>query len=389
MRNIMFMHAARDDSILGPMRFVSKSDAFQVYGALLPNSMTNQKMLDSDAYKTYLAYATGASSPKMKRKLKKPTSPLKKKTFVIVEKEEPEPAKKKAPEKVARRKGIELLSDAALLKEAQLKKALERSKSKTTIHQAGNSFESEYELWGDSGYKDANDKKGDDERTEFDDEPTETDNPKTTDDEEEIHDDEFVYMPEDYVPTDDELNDVTKGEYKRISEELYGDVNVSLTDAEPGDKEKHDVEMTVAGHVNINQEDVGNQVNDDAQVTQKTKGPISSSFISSDYAAKYLNFDNICPVDTKVVSMLDINVQHKVPQTSPLFTNLVFIIPEHNVINPLDTVTTASATTISSFMSSLFSHLQQSTPILTPTTTKATTSTTTVPDSETLIALHQ
>ncbi|GKD61968.1 hypothetical protein Tco_1299477 [Tanacetum coccineum] len=60
MRNIMFMHTARDDSILGPMRFVSKFDDFQIYGALLPKRMTNQKMRDSDAYKTYLAYATGA-----------------------------------------------------------------------------------------------------------------------------------------------------------------------------------------------------------------------------------------------------------------------------------------------------------------------------------------
>nr|GEU59818.1 hypothetical protein [Tanacetum cinerariifolium] len=288
--------------ILGPMRFVSKSDAFQVYGSLLPNSMTNQKMLDSDAYKTYLAYATGASSPKMKKKLKKPTSPLKKKTLVIIEKEEPEPAKKVPDE----------------------------PKGKSINTNEG------------TGLK-----------------------PGVPD------------VSKDYVPTNDELNDVTKEEYKRISEELYGDVNVSLTYTEPGDKEKDDVEMTVAGHVNINQEDVGNQVNDDAQVTQKTKGPILSSFISSDYAAKYLNFDNIRPVDTKVVSMLDINVQHEVPQTSPLLTNRVFIIPEHNVINPLDTVITASATTISSFMSSLFSHLQQSTPILTPTTTKATTSTTT------------
>ncbi|GKD60086.1 hypothetical protein Tco_1297595 [Tanacetum coccineum] len=32
----MFMHTAQDDSILGPMRFVSKADDYQVYVALLP-----------------------------------------------------------------------------------------------------------------------------------------------------------------------------------------------------------------------------------------------------------------------------------------------------------------------------------------------------------------
>ncbi|GKG49626.1 hypothetical protein Tco_0518400, partial [Tanacetum coccineum] len=102
--------------------------------------MTNQQMWDSDAYKTYLAYATGEASPKMKRKLKKPASPSKKRTLVTEEEEEPEPAnkvvsskkpatkrqhagvrirdtpsvfvlKKKAPAKAKRSKGIELLSD--------------------------------------------------------------------------------------------------------------------------------------------------------------------------------------------------------------------------------------------------------------------------------------
>ncbi|GJZ58337.1 hypothetical protein Tco_0613831 [Tanacetum coccineum] len=60
-------------------------------------------------------------------------------------------------------------------------------------------------------------------------------------------------------------------------------------------------------HENVIQESAGNQVKDDAQETQKTEGPIPSSSISSDYAAKYFNFDNIPPVDTEVVSMLDIN----------------------------------------------------------------------------------
>ncbi|GKC58321.1 hypothetical protein Tco_1085919 [Tanacetum coccineum] len=81
----MFMHTARDGSILGPMRFVSKADDYQVYGALLPQGMTNQKMRDSPAYKTYLAFVTGAATPKKARKFKKPASPLEKRTLVTVE----------------------------------------------------------------------------------------------------------------------------------------------------------------------------------------------------------------------------------------------------------------------------------------------------------------
>ncbi|GJV50533.1 hypothetical protein Tco_1440745 [Tanacetum coccineum] len=306
MRNRMFMHTARDDIILGTMRFVSKSEDFQVYGALLPSRMTNRQMQESNAYKTYLAYATGAASPKIKRKLKKPASPSKKRTIVTVEEEEPEPAKKVVPTKKPATK------DSLLVFKSETLLALKRSKRETTIHQVGgssegadsesevpdkpkgksidtskgtglkpgvldvskgDSFECEYESWGDSGIED----QGDDERTESDDEPTETDNPKI--------------------------------KYERTNEELYGDVNVSLTDAEPADEYKGNKEMTNtetedAEHENVIQESAGNQVKDDAQETHKTEGPILSSSISSDYAAKYFNFDNIPPVDTEVVSII-------------------------------------------------------------------------------------
>ncbi|GJZ41350.1 hypothetical protein Tco_0588236 [Tanacetum coccineum] len=312
-------------------------------------------------------------------------------------------------DKAERSKGIELLSDVALLEEDQLKKAFRRSKRETTIHQAcgsseganfesevpdepkADSSESENESWGDNG--DKADEQNDDERTESGNEPTEIDNPKTSDDEEETQDDEFVHTPKDYVltteETNDESNDVTKEEYERINEELYGDVNVSLTDAEPANKEKDDVEMIVVGHVNVNQEGAGNQVKDDAQATQKTDASIPSSSISSDHAANFLNLDNTPPNDTKVISMMDINVQHEVPRTSSLLTIPVFVIHEQDVINQSETVTTSPAPTISSLISSLYPALQQIVPILKPTTTEATTSTIVVPDTETLTAFHQ
>ncbi|GKD48202.1 hypothetical protein Tco_1277178, partial [Tanacetum coccineum] len=154
---------------------------------------------------------------------------------------------------------------------------------------------------------------------------------------------------------EDETNDESKEFDEEEYEELYGDVNINLIDAEPTDEEKGDQEMTNtetvdAKHENVNQEDVGNLVQDDPQATQKTEVLIPSSFISSDYAAKYLNFENIPPLDTEVVSMLDINVQHEVPRTSPLLTIPVSLIPKHTVDNPPEIVTTASSTTISSLL---------------------------------------
>ncbi|GJR56416.1 hypothetical protein Tco_1406937 [Tanacetum coccineum] len=358
---------------------------------------------DSPAYKTYLAFATRAVTPKKARKFKKPASSLKKKAFVAVE----EPAKKpkKAPAKTDRSKGIELLSEAALLEEAQLKKAIKQSKQETNIHQAsgssegadlepevpdepkgksidtsegnglkprvlnvskGNSSESEYESWGDSDDdNDDDDQQSDDERTESDDDDKAADLNKTNDEEE----DEFVHTPDDYVPTDDE--NVDDEEYDRINKEMYDDVNVELKDAEPANEEK------------------GDQVKDDAQATvtaslatQKTKVPLQSSSISSEYATKFLNFDNIPSGDTEIISMMDIKVQHEDPniQTSPLLTVPVTVIPK---------TSTAPETTIPLPIPPFIPLQQQSTPIPTPTTTKATISTTTATDSTTLTAIHQ
>ncbi|GKD97854.1 hypothetical protein Tco_1381751, partial [Tanacetum coccineum] len=61
--------------------------------------MSNQKMRDSPAYKSYLAFATGVASSKKTRKFKKHAFPLRKRTLVTVEEEELEPAKKVVPSK--------------------------------------------------------------------------------------------------------------------------------------------------------------------------------------------------------------------------------------------------------------------------------------------------
>ncbi|GJU25944.1 hypothetical protein Tco_1164565 [Tanacetum coccineum] len=319
---------------------------------------------DSKAYKIYLDFATGKTTPKKERNFKKIASPSHKLTTVLEEepiqkpkrakKSEPTKqaktakkttlakrsstmqivgvvirdtpgvyvSKKKAQAKVDRGKGMDLLSDVALLEAAQLKKVLKKSKQDThMLHASGSDdgvgsqpkvpdelkekrtginegtgtipgvldepkdqSKSENESWGDSG---------DDDDSNDDDIDDNSDDDKSDDEEEEKQDDEFVHTPDDYVPTNDETNDESKVFDEEEYEELYGDFNISLKYVEHADKEK---------------------------------GPIPSSSISSDYAAKYLNFDNIPPVDTEVVSMLDINVQHEVPHTSPLLTIPVSVI---------------------------------------------------------------
>ncbi|GJR42863.1 hypothetical protein Tco_1310966 [Tanacetum coccineum] len=307
--------------------------------------------------------------------------------------------------KTERSKGIELLSEAAILEEAQLQKAIKRIKRETKIHQAGglskgaslepkvldeqkskstntsegtrlkpgvpnvskdNSSKSEYESWGDSD-DDDDDQQGNDERTESNNDKDVYIN--KTDKEEE---DRFVHTPNDYVPTDDE--NIDDEEYDRINKEMYSDVNVELKDIELEGKGKDDKEMTDVGHVdaeheNVNQEVVGDQVKDvdqatvtAAPATKKIEVPLPISSMSSDYATKFLNFDNIPSAKIGIISMMDIKVQHE-DQTP--------------------------ATTIPPYIPPFIPLPQQSTPIPTPTTIETTISTTSVIDSSTLTAIHQ
>nr|GEV21051.1 hypothetical protein [Tanacetum cinerariifolium] len=243
-----------------------------MYGALIPEQMISQVIKDSKEYKIYHTYATGVATPKKTRKFKKITSPSKKQNLILEEEpakkskrdKHPEPTKKPAPSKkdvsskkpsrkqstgvqikaifvvyvskkkalakAKRSKGIELLSDASLLKEAQLKRPLKEANEIQTFINKGTglkpkvpdvstteSSKSENESWGDSG--DEFDEQSDDDQEKADDERTEHD-----DKEEEIQDDAYIHTPEDYVPTDNETKEFDEEEY----EELYGDANISF-----------------------------------------------------------------------------------------------------------------------------------------------------------------
>nr|GEY65065.1 hypothetical protein [Tanacetum cinerariifolium] len=58
-RNKVDWHMAKDDPILTTIRFIPKHETIQKYGAILPDTLTNQAMKESDAYKTYYDLATG------------------------------------------------------------------------------------------------------------------------------------------------------------------------------------------------------------------------------------------------------------------------------------------------------------------------------------------
>nr|GEY32426.1 hypothetical protein [Tanacetum cinerariifolium] len=239
-------------------------------------------------------------------------------------------SKKKAPTKADRGKGIELLSDVALLEDAQLKKALKKSRQETHKLQASGSSEgvdfeskvldeskakpcdiikgtgmkpevldlskadssdSDDESWGnsedesddvndddngnddDTGNDDGSGNNDDDGSDAHDSESTDSDNDENPsfplkDYKEEEHDEEYAHSPKNYESYDDKEN-VDEEEY----DDLYKDVDVKSLGAE------HEKEV---------------------------KGSKQSSYVSSNFASKFLNLDNVPSVIDEVASMMNI-----------------------------------------------------------------------------------
>ncbi|GKB84733.1 hypothetical protein Tco_0957005 [Tanacetum coccineum] len=113
-RNKMFWHTARDDTMFTSMRCISRHEDTQVYDTILPKELTNQAMLESNAYKTYYAFASGEKTPKPKIKSKAKVA---------------KSDMKKQPIKKPKAKGLAVLSKVALTEAEQLKLATKRSKT--------------------------------------------------------------------------------------------------------------------------------------------------------------------------------------------------------------------------------------------------------------------
>ncbi|GKC75688.1 hypothetical protein Tco_1126462, partial [Tanacetum coccineum] len=114
-----------------------------VYGAILPQHLTNQDMLESKAYKTY---ATGEKTPKLKSTKKKAdseSSPKMKPTQASKGKRIKTSAKGVIPAKKkqssTKSKRLTVLSEVALIEAEQMKIALERSKIQTHSSHASDS----------------------------------------------------------------------------------------------------------------------------------------------------------------------------------------------------------------------------------------------------------
>ncbi|GJZ72473.1 hypothetical protein Tco_0636324 [Tanacetum coccineum] len=294
-RNKMFWHYARDDFMFTTIRVISKHKDTQEYGAILPQHLTNQAMLESEAFKTYRAYATGEKAPKSKATKKKTdseSSPKTKPSQASKGKRIKTSAKGDKPA-TTKSKGLTVLSKVALSEAEHMKLATKRSVKEFHISYASGSgdgvdilskvpdeqqqtrsgtnegagdkpevpdvpeyrSESEEESWTFSQGEDEEEDEEHD-RDEFvhpslstykaDEEEEEKEEEKAEDDDEVISD-QKISTPPDYEITEEDENqqddDTMGGEQEdKEDEELYGDLNINLN--------RRDAEMTDAKFFN-------------------------------------------------------------------------------------------------------------------------------------------
>ncbi|GJT77861.1 retrovirus-related pol polyprotein from transposon TNT 1-94 [Tanacetum coccineum] len=238
MRNRTFMHTARDDSLLGTMRFVSKHANTQVYGAILPKAMTNQALLDSVAYKTYYAIALGAEPPKSRKSQKKSDSaisseesPSKKKSAKAknVAATKPKPTKKKAPGD-----GTDFKLGVPDEQHRKTSGVDEGTGTKSWLPDVPKyDSESDKESWGDSGEEDDDDE--DDTEDESDDDGNYENG--DSDDNDDNCDDERNESDRDEIPDPDKTNEEQQEDDEYDDDRIYTPLDYELHDEEKIDDE--------------------------------------------------------------------------------------------------------------------------------------------------------
>ncbi|GJZ12918.1 hypothetical protein Tco_0548148 [Tanacetum coccineum] len=117
------------------IKVVSRHEDTQLYGAILPDELTNEAIKDSESYKEYYAIALGAEPPKTKSSVKKKqtgsdktkTPPTTKGKRLKTSAKAAKPAKKKQTAKTSKDKGLTMLSEVALTEVEQMELATKRS----------------------------------------------------------------------------------------------------------------------------------------------------------------------------------------------------------------------------------------------------------------------
>ncbi|GJW09250.1 hypothetical protein Tco_1575077 [Tanacetum coccineum] len=301
-------------------------------------------------------------------------------------------SKKKEKMTVEKHKGIDLLSEVALTKEAQYEEVCKKSlRDFHKTHPSGSGIVTSAakikpsitnEGTDDSNNDHDSSSEGNDQESDSGDDNTQSDkekrsnsehetdenetgsksdqekNEEEVEDDEEEKDNEFVKTPSNYTDDKDETNDESKVEDNAEGDEDKGmgyttnqfddDVDVRLNEpVNTGEgliqKEGTNAEMINIQQGNENLEITLNQVIEDdhvkiSTVTKKTEVPVTSSSHSSDLASKFLNFLDIPHTDAETVSLMDVHVHHEILPKEvsnfalPLIKSMVTESLEHAVL---------------------------------------------------------
>ncbi|GKC82938.1 retrovirus-related pol polyprotein from transposon TNT 1-94, partial [Tanacetum coccineum] len=242
-----------DEFMFTTVRVISKHQDTQVYGAILPQHLTNQAMLEFEAYMTYRAYATGEKTPKPKSTKKKADSESSPKT-------KPTQASKGKKESRLRLREINLPRRSNLQQsdgvDIQSKVPDEQQQNVSDTNEGVGEDDEENDEHDSEDDNDEHDSENDNDDEDDDQEnvsgETESDNDrddfvhpnlstyKADDQEEEkandddkVSSDQKVLTPPDYELAKEEENqeddDVMRGEQEdEEDEELYRDLNLNL-----------------------------------------------------------------------------------------------------------------------------------------------------------------
>ncbi|GJY00782.1 hypothetical protein Tco_0358934 [Tanacetum coccineum] len=244
-KNKVDWHMANNDPILSTMRFIPKHETIQKYGAILPDTLTNQSMKESNTYKTYHDFAIGKVIPKPKyvRRLTRektdqaPTASLGKRLQAITK-------RRNRMESFTKRSKTQFHSSHASGSGADEGTSVSpgvpdvptyRTEDEQISWKSNNEDDDDdVSLSKDDDDNDDNDDNKDDDGQDYDNEQTESDNdgddlvhPKfSTHDEEERQDEEDKEEEGDNV-VGEELDEEETNEKEEVNE-LYRDVNVNL-----------------------------------------------------------------------------------------------------------------------------------------------------------------
>ncbi|GJV73876.1 hypothetical protein Tco_1493871 [Tanacetum coccineum] len=277
------------DTSRSSLEFVSAKEETQIYGAILPESLTSPEIKESKAYKTYLV-----STEEPTRKSKRVKRPAKKST--------------KAPTR-----GVVIRETPEM--------PLSKKKEKTHPSGSEESSESGAESWGndedDSNNEQDSSGEESDQKNDSDDNKTQSDNENESDSEHETDENESG-LESDQEENEEELNEPVDTDKEFVQEE---GTDAAMTNVQQRNENLEIVQVIEDAHVTL------------STVPQKTEVLVTSSSHSSDLAAKFLNFSDISHMDAEIVSLMDVHVHHEVPskQTPTLLTVPVSVITDSSL----------------------------------------------------------